>query len=130
MGFVRVEATHRKAAVMGIIILFLLGALLFPPTATTEAAPNPIPIVSVSLTPSKQQAHVTPNVSDEVVFEGVLTVDQLTIYTSTTTLTASIGNEWTVSLSPGTITSNAPRSTRFYVTVTVPGGTSFRPSPA
>ena len=107
MGFVRVEATHHKAAVMGIIFLLLLGALLFPPTATTEAAPNPIPIVSVSLSPSEQKAHVTHNASDEVKFEGVLMVDQPQFMTSTTTLTASIDNDWTVYLSPATVASKA-----------------------
>ena len=124
MGFVRVEATHHKAAVMGIIFLLLLGALLFPPTATTEAAPNPIPIVSVSLSPSEQKAHVTHNASDEVKFEGVLMVDQPQFMTSTTTLTASIDNDWTVYLSPATVASSGTRVTHFTVTVTVPGGTS------
>jgi hypothetical protein len=90
-----------------------------------EAAPNPIPILSLSLFPSQLQAKVTQSQLGAVTFGGNATVEKIQgIERVTVTLQAVVNTGWPVVLSPQTIPFINPRTERFQVTVIVPPATS------
>ncbi len=109
--------------------LFLLGALPtsgpLPASEPAEAAPNPIPILSLSLFPSQLQAHITQAQLGAVTFGGNATVEKIQgIERVTVTLQAVVNTGWPVVISPQTIPFINPTTQRFQVTVIIPPSTS------
>jgi len=96
-----------------------------PVVEEVEAAPNPIPILSLSLFPSALQAKVTQAQLGAVTFGGNATVEKMQgIERVTVTLTAVVNTGWPVVLSPQTIPFINPGTVKFQVTVIVPPATS------
>ena len=92
-----------------------------PITEEVEAAPNPIPILSLSMFPSQLTARVTQAQLGAVTFGGNATVEKIQgIERVTVTLQAVVNTGWPVVLSPTTIPFINPRTERFSVTVIVP----------
>jgi hypothetical protein len=90
-----------------------------------EAAPNPIPILSLSLYPTQLQAKVTQSQLGAVTFGGNATVEKINnIERVTVTLQAVVNTGWPVVISPTTIPYIIATTERFTVTVIVPPGTS------
>ena len=107
------------------IVFILLGSLavtISGPSSEAEAAPNPIPIVSVSLYPPQQEAKVDHSEGDAVSFGGNCTVEQMQFITSTVTLTCAVDENWSIILSPEEMIFTNPGTKRFTVTVIVPLG--------
>ncbi len=88
------------------------------------AAPNPIPILSISLYPTQLQAEVTQSQMGQVTFGGNATVEQMIIMESTVTLTCTVSTGWPTSVSPQTMTFKGPGTQKFHMTVIVPPATS------
>ena len=109
---------------IAVAMSILMGATPFLVPLPTEAAPNPIPAVSVSLYPSQQRAEVTNEKGQVVSFGGNLSVDQLDIITTDVTLTASIDTDWVIVISPQSFTFSQSGTAKFTVSVTVPAGTN------
>ncbi len=109
---------------LAVAMSIIMGATPFLVLLPTEAAPNPIPAVSVSLYPTQQRAEVTNEKSQVVSFGGNLTVDQLDIITTDVTLTASIDTDWMIVISPQFFTFQQSGTIRFTVDVVVPAGTN------
>lgn len=102
---------------------FMLNPI--PVVEEAEAAPNPIPILSLSLFPSQLQAKVTQAQLGAVTFGGNATVEKIQgIERVTVTLQAVVNTGWPVVLSPQTIPFINPSTQRFQVTVIVPPATS------
>ena len=115
----------RVATLVIAISVILLGALTVPVLDlidNAEAAPNPIPICSVSLYPTERRATVDDETGDTVTFDGNCTVDQLEIMTSTVSLNGSVDKGWTIQISPLTMEFTGPGTKRFNVDVIVPAG--------
>jgi len=109
---------------IAVAMTILVGATPVLVLLPTEAAPNPIPIVSVSLYPTQKRAEVTNEEDATVSFGGNITVEQLEWITSQVTLTGSIDADWEISISPDSITFQGPGTVRFTASVTVPAGTN------
>lgn len=109
---------------IAVAMSILMGATPLLVPLPTEAAPNPIPIVSVSLYPTQKRAEVTNEEDATVSFGGNITVEQLEWITSQVTLTGSIDADWEISISPDSITFQGPGTVRFTASVTVPAGTN------
>jgi hypothetical protein len=124
------EDRARPRAIL--IIALLLGSVLLGlslngsgVTGDAEAAPNPIPILSLSLFPSQLQAKVTQSQLGAVTFGGNATVEKMpNIQRVTVTLQAVVNTGWPVVISPQTIAYVDPRTERFTVSVIVPPATS------
>lgn len=122
--------THFKATFLVAIFLMsgLFGFMLntpLPVVEEAEAAPNPIPILSLSLFPSQLQAKVTQSQLGAVTFGGNATVEKIQgIERVTVTLQAVVNTGWPVVLSPQTMPFINPTTQRFQVTVIVPPATS------
>ncbi len=101
----------------------VVGATPFLALLPTEAAPNPIPIVSVSLYPTQLRAEVTNEEGATVRFGGNVTVEQMDWITSTVTLTGTNSAGWAISISPDSFTFQQSGTAKFTVSVTVPAGT-------
>ena len=102
---------------------FMLNPI--PVVEETEAAPNPIPILSPSLYPNQLQAKVTQAQLGAVTFGGNATVEKIQgIERVTVTLQAIVNTGWPVVLSPQTIAFINPGNQKFQVTVIVPPSTS------
>jgi hypothetical protein len=111
------------------VTMFLMSALSvhtpLPAAEEVEAAPNPIPVLSLSLFPSQLQGHVTQAQLGAVTFGGNATVEKIrNIERVSVTLTAIVNTGWPVVLSPSTIAYINPGTQRFMVTVIVPPSTS------
>jgi len=120
------RTTFMTVLVLG---LLLLGALPasgpMPASEPAGAAPNPIPILSLSLFPSQLQAHITQAQLGAVTFGGNATVEKIQgIERVTVTLQAVVNTGWPVVISPQTIPFINPSTQRFQVTVIVPPSTS------
>ena len=87
-------------------------------------APNPIPILSLSLFPTQLQAKVTQSQLGTVTFRGNATVEQMMFMDSTVTLQARVNAGWPVQINPTTIQFQGSGTESFTVTVIVPPGTS------
>jgi len=121
MGY---DAVRVRVKIISIVFI-LLGSLSVPilgQSEDVEAAPNPIPIVSLSLFPTQQEAKVDHGQGDTVQFGGNCTVEQMQFVTSTVTLTATVNEGWAVTLSPQTLVFPNPGTLKFTVLVTVPAG--------
>jgi hypothetical protein len=122
------RARHRAV----VLIVLMMGSVLFGLsmpgsnfTEDVEAAPNPIPILSLSLFPSQLQAKVTQSQLGAVTFGGNATVEKMpNIQRVTVTLQAVVNTGWPVVISPQTIAFVNPRTERFTVSVIVPPATS------
>jgi hypothetical protein len=90
-----------------------------------EAAPNPIPILSLSLFPSQLRATVTQSQLGAVTFSGNATVEKMPyLERITVTLQAVVNTGWPVVISPQTMAFVQSGTQRFQVTVIVPPATS------
>ena len=123
------ERTQFRASFMVVLMLAsaFFGFLLVqaPVVEETEAAPNPIPILSLSLYPTQLQAKVTQSQLGAVTFGGNATVEKISgIERVTVTLQAVVQTGWPVVISPQTIPFINPDTVRFTVTVIVPPATS------
>jgi hypothetical protein len=112
-----------------IVAMFLASALSLhtplPAAEEAEAAPNPIPVLSLSLLPSQLQAHITQAQLGTVTFGGNATVEKIrNIERVAVTLTAVVNTGWSVVISPSTIVFINPGTQPFSVTVIVPPSTS------
>jgi hypothetical protein len=114
-----------------LVALFLVSALTgfvlnpAPFVEEAEAAPNPIPILSLALYPTQLQAKVTQSQLGAVTFGGNATVEKISgIERVTVTLTAVVNTGWPVVISPSTIAYINPDTVKFTVTIIVPPGTS------
>ncbi len=133
MGIKACKARRRRSSAMAVA----LACLLTMPVAGGQndggddgyafdgpAAPNLIPVLSISLSPSQLEAVVTQDQLGAVTFEGEVTVDQLRVMSSTVTQQAVVSTGWPVVISPTTIKFAGPGTESFTVTVIVPPGTS------
>ncbi len=109
---------------IAVAMSIVMGAMPFLVLMPTEAAPNPIPIVSVSLYPTSKRAEVTNEEGGTVRFDGNLTVDQMDWITTQVTLTGTNSAGWAIALSPDSFTFQNSGTVRFSVSVTVPAGTN------
>jgi hypothetical protein len=116
--------SYRRAIALAVAISILMGATPLLAPLPTEAAPNPIPLVSVSLYPTEQRAEVTNEEGDFVQFGGNLSVDQLDLLTTQVTLTGSLSSGWEFTISPDSFTFQKSGTMRFTVIVAVPAGTN------
>ena len=108
-------------AIFMVSVFFGFAVPHLPVVEEAEGAPNPIPILSLSLFPSQLQATVTQSQLGAVTFGGNATVDKIQgIERVTVTLQAVVNTGWPVVISPTTIAFIAPRTQRFSVTVIVP----------
>lgn len=107
--------TVMTAALLLLCPLVSMSGLMF-------AAFNPVPVLTLSITPSQLQAIVTETQNGPVMFTGNATVDMLPFMTVTVTLSASC--IWPAILSPSTMTFEDTRPQQFFVTVVVPPRTS------
>lgn len=121
MGFDTLRVFVKVISIM-FLLLGSLAVTISGPSSEAEAAPNPIPIVSVSLYPSHQEAKVDRSEGDTVSFGGNCTVEQMQFITSTVTLTCVVDENWSIILSTETMTFTNPGTKRFTVYVSVPPG--------
>jgi hypothetical protein len=107
----------------GSIVGFAMpGALV---TEEADAAPNPIPILSLSLFPSQLKATVTQSQLGAVTFHGNATVEKMNyLERVTVTLQAVVNTGWPVVISPQTMPFVQSSTQQFQVTVIVPPATS------
>jgi len=121
MGFNR----FRTSVTSLTMVLMLLGALALPSLCSigeVEAAPNPIPIVSLSLYPSMQEAKVSSESGETVTIGGNCTVEQMSFMTSEVSLVGTVNKGWAIEISPEALTFSNPGTKKFTVMVTVPAG--------
>ncbi len=121
MGFVEMRASAKPLA-MVLIIFGMLACPLKGFTDDSDAAPNPIPILTLSLFPTARKATITNEEGTTVKFDGNCTVDQMDILTSEVTLEGIAERGWAVAVEPSTFTFDNSGTKRFLVTVTVPAG--------
>ncbi len=134
------SANHRVNAMMGartqfkatlLVALFLVSAFTgfmlnpAPVVEEAEAAPNPIPILSLALYPTQLKAQVTQSQLGAVTFGGNATVEKISgIERVTVTLTSVVSTGWPVVTSPTTMVFINPDTVSFTVTIIVPPATS------
>ena len=105
------------------VILLAVGGFFFQLVpAPVEATANPMPVLSIKLDHSNQQARVTERDQDTVQFNGQVTMDKIPVCRPVVTLRAMLDIGWDLRLDPSVmvITSTTPQS--FTVAVTVPQG--------
>ena len=108
-------------AIFMVSVFFGFAVPHLPVVEEADAAPNPIPILSISLFPSQLRATVTQSQLGAVTFGGNVTVDKMNyLERVTVTLQAVVNTGWPVVISPTTIAFIAPRTEKFSVTVIVP----------
>ena len=106
------------------VILLAVGGFFFQLVpAPVEAATNPMPVLSIKLDHSNQQARVTERDQATVQFDGQVTMDKIPVCRPVVTLRAMLDIGWVLRLDPSVMifTSTTPQS--FTVAVTVPQGT-------
>jgi hypothetical protein len=121
--------THFKATFL--VALFLVSGMFgfmlnpLPVVEEAEAAPNPIPVLTLGLFPTNLQAKVTQSQLGSVTFGGNATVDKIQgIERVTVTIQAVVNTGWPVVVSPQTMVFVNPRTQQFQVNVIVPPATS------
>ena len=136
MGFMGIGECKARRAWSRLLVIALTVLIATPMTSGQDdgevdrtdddkpAAPNPIPILSLSLYPSQLQAKITQSQLGQVTFGGNATVEQMLIMESTVTLTTRVNNGWPTLISPQTLVFKGPGTQKFSVQVTVPPGTS------
>ncbi|MCJ2540268.1 MAG: hypothetical protein LN414_03240, partial [Candidatus Thermoplasmatota archaeon] len=113
----------RSLAVIALVMVFFASGLTSgsTPTGPSEVVDGPdvgpIPVLTLSLTPSQLQAAVTESELGAVTFEGTAIVDQMRIMSSTVSLTAVVNAGWPLVISPQTIEFSGPGEEPFQVTV-------------
>ena len=118
-------------------IVITLACMLTIPLATGQihdgddggaidrpSAPDPIPVLSLSLSPTQLEAEVTADQLGAVTFGGTVTVEQLRIMSSTVTLQAVVSTGWPVVISPTTFEFTGSGSEEFILTIIVPPATN------
>ncbi len=111
---------------LGVAIPVAIAVLLVACIATgpgADALPNPVPVLTLQLTPTQLQAHVTPTQNGPVMFGGNATVEAAFGF-MTVTVTLSASCIWPAIISPSTMEFKDSKPQPFYVTVVVPPKTS------
>jgi hypothetical protein len=106
-----------------LMALVTLLATCMAPSTVVEALPNPIPVLTLQLTPTQLEAHVTQTTNGAVMFGGNATVEAAFGF-MTVTVTLSASCIWPAILSPSTMEFKSAMPQPFYVTVVVPPRTS------
>ena len=101
-------------------ILVILFFSLIAPLA--EAAPNPVPVVTIHLEPSQQAVNATA-AQVSAIFNGTVSVDKMPIETVKVDLVSSVENGLPSSVTPNSMTFDNTDPQSFTCTVTVPMGT-------
>jgi hypothetical protein len=113
----------RRFLALAFLAMLLTLVTGTPATETTVALPNPVPCLSLSLSPTQLMATITPLQMDTVTFNGTMEVEQLQFETSTVSLQAVVNTGWPVVLSPQTMSCHGPSMEHFSVSVVVPPDT-------
>ena len=92
-----------------------------------EAAPNPIPLVTVDTALDIYEVRALPFSSTQLTISGNLTAENYCGGRITISLTSEIDSGWPISFYPTTIPFINPADVRFLVFVTVPPGASTEP---
>lgn len=116
------EASKQIARVL--IALLVFGTALAA-VAQPASAQNPVPALSLTISPGERQAQITASQPAAVQFFGNYTVDKLSFERAVVTFIAVVSTGWAVTVSPASITvsGNAGRTGSIIVTVVVPAGT-------
>ncbi len=118
MGLCGEHVTNRRIALLlGLILLAPSIVMLLP---QVNSAPNPVPVVSVNLSPVHQMADIGPGRSDMVEFNCTVTVEALSAVRYTVTIDATASTDWPVHTSLHQIRSSGSGSTMLLVDVCVP----------
>lgn len=107
-------------ALIALMVLTTAVSALVPPAA----AQNPVPVISISLSPPERTAKITASQQAAVSFTGNYTVDKLSFERAQVTFDAVVSTGWIATVSPGTVTITNQRTGPMSVTVVVPAGTS------
>jgi hypothetical protein len=108
-----------------LVALMLMSAFVGIAAPKVEAALNPIPVLTLSLTPTQLMSKVTNSQNGPVMFGGNATVEKLSGSVERVTVTLAASCIWPAIISPSTMVftaSNRPQA--FFVTVVVPPKTS------
>ena len=114
----------RATALVAIMLLSMFVGIAAP---KVEAALNPVPVLTLSLSPPQLQAKVTNAVSGSVIFSGNATVEKLSAPVERVTVSLSVTCMWPAIIDRATMVftvSNRPQE--FHVTVVVPPKTSSK----
>lgn len=114
------EASKRIA--QATIALIMVGATLSA-FAPSVAAQNPVPVISLIMTPGERVAEITASAPDAVSFVGNYTVDKLNFERGQVSFTATVSTGWVATVSPASITVTNQRQGTITITVVVPAGT-------
>jgi hypothetical protein len=118
----------RATILVALMLSSALVALVAPGHLVTddaEAALNPVPVLTLSLTPTQLQSRVTNSQNGPVMFGGNATVEKFSGNVERVTVTLSASCIWPAIVSPSTMVfTQSGRSQPFYVTVVVPPKTS------
>ena len=128
----RCQPVHENASrAVSLALLVIVGSVLgfaLPGSIVAEeadAAPNPIPILSLSLFPSQLRATVTQSQLGAVTFSGNATVEKMPyLERVSVTLQAVVNTGWPVVISPQTMVFVQSGTQKFHLTVIVPPATS------
>src|SRR5690349_18184213 len=104
------------------IALFILGTS-FSALSVPAAAQNPVPVISLIMTPGERIAEITASQPDAVQFTGNYTVDKLNFERASVTFTAVMSTGWVATVSPASITITNQRQGTIAITVVVPART-------
>jgi hypothetical protein len=108
-----------RAFVVSMVLLSAF-ATLSPPAA----AQNPVPALSITLSPGERTAEITASQPGPVSFSGGYRVDKLAFERAIVTITGTMSTGWPLTISPATIqiSGNAGLTGNFTVIVVVPAG--------
>ena len=101
-------------------LVLALGTI---PASQVSGLPSPVPVLTLDLTPIQQTVHINCTLNDAVMFGGNATVE-LGFQMQRVTVTLSSSCIWPTCLSPTELEFTRSETQMFYVTVTVPPGTS------
>jgi hypothetical protein len=107
-----------RASIALIILTTAVNALVAP-----AAAQNPVPVISLVMTPGERVAEITASQPDAVSFSGNYTADKLSFERATVTFTAVMSTGWVATVSPASITITNQRTGIITITVVVPART-------
>jgi hypothetical protein len=115
----RASQQFTRLFVGSLVILSALAAM-----APQAAAQNPVPALSITISPGDRTAEITASQPAAVTFAGNYSVDKLAFERAVVTIQGSVSTGWPVTISPATITisGNANLRGTFLVTVVVPPG--------
>jgi hypothetical protein len=105
-----------------VLIAFMVVGAALSSLAPVASAQNPIPVISLTMSPGERIAEITASAPRAVQFIGNFTVDKLSFERATVTLLAVMSTGWVATVSPASVTVTNQRTMPFTVTVVVPAG--------